>query len=278
MFTRLKLPQLLVLVATMLALPSLAFGALHLVIQATGSNQGTILGESTVPGYENAIDLTSFSHSVYVPSGANGVPSGPASVSDLSVSALFDRATVSLLQAMSTNESFSSFKMELVDDLGGAKMPMVLLQYELQGGYLSSISESGSGGQQPAVSYSFSYNRVTITDPAEGTSAVYYWTPPSSSSPETANKGILLTTTPNPTHGQTEFRFSLPADSNAQLTLYDIRGYRVRDLHSGWTSSEPTVAVWDGTDDRGMKVAQGVYVARLIYPGREVTQRITVLR
>ena len=278
MFTRLKFPQLLLLVATMLALPSLAFGGIHLLIEATGSTQGPILGESIVPGYENAIDLTSFSHSVYVPSGANGVPSGPASVSDLSVAALFDRATVSLLQAMSTNESFSSFKMEVVDDLGGAKMPMVLLQYELQGGYLSSISESGSDGQQPAVSYTFSYNTVTITDPAEGTSVVYYWTPPSSSSPETANKGILLTTTPNPTHGQTEFRFSLPADSNAQLTLYDIRGYRVRDLHSGWTSSEPTVAVWDGTDNRGTKVAQGVYVARLIYPGREITQRVTVLR
>jgi hypothetical protein len=91
-------------------------------------------------------------------------------------------------------------------------------------------------------------------------------------------KGILLTPAPNPTHGQTEFRFSLPADSNAKLELFDLRGHRVREVFNGATSSENTVAVWDGNDDGGMRVAQGIYIARLVYPGREVTQRITVLR
>ncbi len=44
------------------------------------------------------------------------------------------------------------------------------------------------------------------------------------------------------------------------------------------TVNESTVAVWDGTNEDGMRVAQGVYMARLTYPGHEYTQRITVLR
>jgi len=278
MSSHLKSPIFIVLVAALMILPSMAFATLHLLVQASGNNQGAILGESTVPGYEDWIELWSFSHGISVSPGANGVPAGQTYVTDLSVSAGFDRATIKLLQALSMNESFSGFKMELVDDLQAGKMPMVVLRYELIGAYVSSSSEGGNSGDQLSVIYSFSYSQVIITDIAEGTSVTYYWTPPIATTPESVSKGILLAPTPNPTYGQAEFRFSLPSDSNAQLTLFDLRGYRVRELYSGWTSSEPTAVDWDGTDDRGMKVPQGVYMARLTYPGREVTQRITVLR
>ena len=74
MSTRVKSPILLLLVTALLTVPSMAFAALHLVIQATGSNQGTIPGDSTVPGYQDAITLTSFQHGVGIAPGQNGVP------------------------------------------------------------------------------------------------------------------------------------------------------------------------------------------------------------
>ncbi|MDX2474032.1 MAG: type VI secretion system tube protein Hcp [Candidatus Krumholzibacteria bacterium] len=278
MYSRIKPLFCLALVTALLTVPSMGFAALHLVIQATGSNQGPIPGDSTVPGYQDAITLASFQHGVGTFPGQNGVPGSQPSVSELTVSANFDRATVRLMDALANSESFTSFRMDLVDDALGAKMPMTLLRYELVGAYVTSVSESAGSGSMPSVSYSFSYSQIIISDLVEGTSVTYYWTPPLATAPESFSKGILLTPTPNPTYGQTEFRFSLPSDSNAQLTLFDLRGYRVKELHSGWTSSEPMAVVWDGTDERGMKVAQGVYMARLVYPGREISQRITILR
>jgi type VI protein secretion system component Hcp len=278
MSSRVKLQLYITLVATLMTLPSIAHAALRLLVEATGSSQGAILGDSTVLGYENWIELDSFSHSVFVSTGPNGLPEGQTQVSQLDVSGQFNRSTVKLMKALSTNESFSSFKLELVDDGGGAKMPMAILRYKLTGAYVSTSSTSGITDAIPSLYFGFSYYKVDITDVVEGTKVFYYWTPPATNAPESQSIGILLAPAPNPTHGRATFRFALPRDSNAQLTLFDLRGHRVRELYSGWTSSDAMTVDWNGMDERGQKVAQGVYMARLTYPGHEVTQRITVLR
>ena len=276
MLQRNRLPSLLALVFTLLTLPCLALAAGNIYIHAVGSAQGTIPGDATAQFHENWINVYSFSHGVSVPTGLNGVPSGPPYVSDLSVMTKFDRSTVKLFTAQATGETFASFVMEWVD----AGTSETLIRYELINAHVSSAQENGStgGDSTPMVSLSFSYSRIVITDVVEGTQVSYDWTPNSAMTPDPVAKGILLAPSPNPMHGQTEFRFSLPADSNAELALYDVRGRLVRDLHHGWTSAESTVAVWDGTDDNGNQVATGMYVARLTYPGREVTQRVTVIR
>lgn len=264
------------LVLALLALPGTSLAAIQLVLHAVGSVQGNIPGASTLPGHENWIELDSFQHGVSVPIGPNGQPSGPAQTSEVTISKSWDRSVVRLFQAQATAEVFTDVTFELVDT-APAKMPMTLIRWQLINANLASASES-SGGFLPSLSLGFSYSQIIITDVAQGTTVTYSWNPVQSAAPETLAKGILLTPSPNPTQGQTEFRFSLPSDSNAKLALFDLRGHLVREVYSGWTSSEPTVAVWDGKDDTGKRVAQGMYVARLTYPGREVTQRITVLR
>lgn len=260
----------------LLALPAVARASGVLVIRAVGSSQGVIAGTSTLQGYENWIEAFSFSHAVSVPIGPNGLPSGAPQTSPLSIMCRFDRSTIKLFTAQANLESFSEFRLEWVDSGTGE----TLIRYELFDGVLIDAQESGSTGGDiaPTLSLSFVYAQVEITDMTLGTSVIYEWNSAPAAAPETLAKGLLLSPAPNPTHGQTAFRFSLPADSNAELTLYDLRGHLVRNLYSGWTSAEPTVAEWDGTDDSGRKVAQGMYVARLKYPGREITQRITVLR
>lgn len=265
---------LLPLVCTWLILPGSAL-AVGLYFKATGSVQGLIEGEVTVQGHEDWIEVLAFSHSVQTPIGINGQASGPPVTSPLHVTTYFDRSMTKLATAHATDEVFTSWEFEVVPDGGST----AAIRVEMEDARVTDMSWGGSGGETNLTAlFGFAYSRITITDMVNGTSVTYDWySPPASISP-TLEKGITLSTSPNPTYGQTEFRFSLPADSDARLTLFDLRGHRVRDLHSGWTSTEPTVAVWDGTDDSGKKVAQGMYVARLTYPGREVTQRITVIR
>ncbi len=272
-----RLFAFLPLALALLVLPGLALASGDLLIYAQGSTQGVILGTSTNSTHHNWIDVFSFSHGVSVPTGAGGAPSGPAITTPLSVMTKFDRSTTKLFMAQVNQELFTTLKLEWVD----AGTGQTLFRYDLANARLIDAQESGSAGgdNAPIISMSFNYSAITITDVVQGTSVTYNWNPSSATTPpESVAKGILLTPAPNPTHGQTEFRFSLPADSNAKLELFDLRGHRVREVYNGETSSDDTVATWDGTDDGGMRVAQGIYIARLVYPGREVTQRITVLR
>lgn len=268
---------LLGLLVLLASLPGSASATLYMFLNVEGASQGLIPGDATLPGYENWIEVSSFSHGVFVAPGVNGQPSGPPSVSDLSLTKGFDRSILRILRAQADQERLSSFTLEIATD-SPLKMSMPIYRIELVNAYVSSAQESGSAGELPYFSLSFSYERVIITDIVEGTSVAYDWSPFAASAPETASKGILLPATPNPTRGSTEFRFSLPGDSDAELTLYDLRGHLVRRLHSGWTPAEGAVAVWDGTDDAGSRAPQGVYMARLSYPGHEITQRITLLR
>ncbi|MFH1680563.1 MAG: FlgD immunoglobulin-like domain containing protein [Candidatus Eisenbacteria bacterium] len=81
---------------------------------------------------------------------------------------------------------------------------------------------------------------------------------------------------PNPFNPSTTLAFSLPADGDAGLAIYDVRGRRVRTLAAGFLSGGEQSAVWDGRDDEGRDVPSGVYLARLCF-GNEVAARKLVL-
>jgi subtilisin family serine protease len=83
---------------------------------------------------------------------------------------------------------------------------------------------------------------------------------------------------PNPLQGAGEIRFALPAASRARLTLYDASGRRVRTLVDGPLSAGSRAIAWDGTDDRGARVAAGVYFAQLNAGGAEVRSKVVLVR
>jgi hypothetical protein len=61
-------------------------------------------------------------------------------------------------------------------------------------------------------------------------------------------------------------------DDRARLTLYDLRGRRLRTWNVGGT---PTTVTWDGRDDAGRRLAAGVYAVRLRAAGTTVVRRVT---
>jgi Tol biopolymer transport system component len=74
-----------------------------------------------------------------------------------------------------------------------------------------------------------------------------------------------LTVGPNPVRpgDRTDVRFDLPAAAPGRVTVYDVTGRPVRVLAAGLLASGPTSIGWDGRDERGRPVAQGVYFVRL---------------
>ncbi len=72
-------------------------------------------------------------------------------------------------------------------------------------------------------------------------------------------------------------RVSLPA-AGASLRVYDLTGRLVRTLVSGATQAGSLVVTWDGLDERGRRVASGVYLYRLEAPGVAMTKKMTLLK
>ena len=63
------------------------------------------------------------------------------------------------------------------------------------------------------------------------------------------------------------------------LAIYDVRGRRLTSLFTGrLTGGAAHLFTWDGTDDRGRRVASGVYFSRVSVGGRVETRKMLVLR
>ncbi len=68
---------------------------------------------------------------------------------------------------------------------------------------------------------------------------------------------------PNPFNPRTECRFELDRAQRVALTLYDLRGRRVRSLLDGDLPAGAHVTSWNGRDDHGRSAPAGVYLLEL---------------
>ncbi|MFQ5631998.1 MAG: FlgD immunoglobulin-like domain containing protein, partial [bacterium] len=86
----------------------------------------------------------------------------------------------------------------------------------------------------------------------------------------------LMQNYPNPVNPSTVISFQLPVSSDVLLVIYSSTGRLVRTLARGEFAGGRYKAVWDGTDDAGLRVASGLYVYR-IAAGDFVAQRKLLL-
>lgn len=83
---------------------------------------------------------------------------------------------------------------------------------------------------------------------------------------------------PHPIRGAGVLRFALPSAGEASLEVYDLAGRRVRTLERGALGAGPHQRAWNGTDDDGRRLPDGVYLIRLASGGRSVAARAVLLR
>lgn len=64
---------------------------------------------------------------------------------------------------------------------------------------------------------------------------------------------------PNPFNPTTTFSYSLGSESKVALTLYNIKGQKIKTLINERQSEGIHQVIWDGTDNHGKKVSTGIY-------------------
>ena len=87
-----------------------------------------------------------------------------------------------------------------------------------------------------------------------------------------------LSVWPNPSRGATMLRFSSAWSVPTTLVIHDAAGRRVRSLLEGLPAAGDVTVSWDGTSNAGVRVADGVYFARLDAMGRREVCKILRLR
>lgn len=90
--------------------------------------------------------------------------------------------------------------------------------------------------------------------------------------------GVSLTAAPNPFNPALEIRVALPRADAAKVTVFDLRGRAIRNLHDGALAAGEARWVWDGRDDAGLAVASGVYTVQVDTAERALRRAVTLVR
>ncbi|MCK4941807.1 T9SS type A sorting domain-containing protein, partial [candidate division WOR-3 bacterium] len=92
---------------------------------------------------------------------------------------------------------------------------------------------------------------------------------------------ISLSCHPNPFRQMTDIRYLISAigDQQPELRIYDVAGRLVRDFSEQLSViGHPSSVKWDGYDDLGRKLAQGVYFVHLQAAGLEKVTKAILLQ
>jgi len=96
--------------------------------------------------------------------------------------------------------------------------------------------------------------------------------------PPLASALVLHPNMPNPFNPTTTIRFEMPVAGDVTLTVYDVRGTRVRTLVRESRAEGTHAVTWDGRNDRGEQVGSGVYLYRLDAAGTSQTRKMVLLK
>ncbi|HUK64672.1 MAG TPA: FlgD immunoglobulin-like domain containing protein, partial [Dongiaceae bacterium] len=88
--------------------------------------------------------------------------------------------------------------------------------------------------------------------------------------------GLMLA--PNPSVAGAQVSFSLPAEADVTVEVFDVRGRRVRALADTRMNAGPHRLVWDGASADGSVTAAGVYLVRVRGTGIDLISKLVKLR
>ncbi|KPL02753.1 MAG: hypothetical protein AMJ90_04925 [candidate division Zixibacteria bacterium SM23_73_2] len=83
---------------------------------------------------------------------------------------------------------------------------------------------------------------------------------------------------PNPFNSRTFFEFVLPENVRVNLSIYNIRGQKVKTLLDAKKQAGTHTVEWEATDDFGKPVASGVYLYRLQTENLSHAKRLLYLK
>ena len=88
---------------------------------------------------------------------------------------------------------------------------------------------------------------------------------------------IFLTNYPNLFRPETKVFFMVSQNAKACLSIYNIKGERIKTLFEGTVSRGIQEVVWSGTDNFGKKVSPGIYLYQLKVGDKAVANKKCIL-
>lgn len=132
-------------------------------------------------------------------------------------------------------------------------MPASQTGYNVVGGVLEQVDRTGE--------HNVCYVRVNMMANMTRTISISA-TGVDNDDPLTPPAGVDIRVYPNPFQAEAYIVLDLPGPKTLNLEVYNLRGQRVRGLSKGLKGSGRHSLNWDGKDDSGRDVANGVYFLR----------------
>jgi len=91
-------------------------------------------------------------------------------------------------------------------------------------------------------------------------------------------KYLLAQNYPNPFNPVTKIQFMLPKENYVTLSIYNLRGQKIKDLVSERVQPGIYEKIWDGTDFSGNKVSSGMYIYKLKSNSYSCSKKLLMLK
>jgi len=89
---------------------------------------------------------------------------------------------------------------------------------------------------------------------------------------------LLYQAYPNPFSSSTTISFNLPAGGQVSLKVYNVLGQVVKTVYDGQKPAGIHKITWNGNDESGQRVSNGIYLYRLVAGDQSQTRKVVVLR
>jgi hypothetical protein len=89
---------------------------------------------------------------------------------------------------------------------------------------------------------------------------------------------LVLSNHPNPCRPSTTFLYELAEPAHVRIAVHDLSGRLVRVVRDAHTERGRQTAIWDGTTERGVPAASGIYFSRIEAGSLTGTRKIVLVR
>ncbi len=89
---------------------------------------------------------------------------------------------------------------------------------------------------------------------------------------------INLSCYPNPFNPETNIAFDIPQGSEVEITIYNLKGQKVRTLQKGWLDAGSHSIVWNGRDNTNSSCSSGIYLIRMQHGKEIATSKALLLK
>ncbi len=83
---------------------------------------------------------------------------------------------------------------------------------------------------------------------------------------------------PNPFCSSASIKYSTPKEGRIEISVYNLRGQKVKTLLNGDSRYGINTLSWKGLDDNGNQVATGIYFCKMIVNGQKLTKRMLFIK